>query len=163
MPKKKKTGNQYVADPRQFVFLEYYLDPKSETFGNALQSGLKAGYSLEYSESITHKMPDWLAENVGLQHKNKLSKVERNLDEFLDMDYVSQRLVNEEVVEFKDPQLAKIKQNTTHFVAETLGRKYYQKANSGNNVAVQINIGSVLDSIEKENGQKTQKQEVANE
>ena len=39
-------------DPRQTAFLTYYLDPKSETFSNALQSGLKAGYKQEYAENI---------------------------------------------------------------------------------------------------------------
>lgn len=68
--------------PQQQTFLKHYLDPKSETWGNALQSALKAGYSQEYSESITSKMPDWLAENVG---KSKLvMKAERNLDMALD-------------------------------------------------------------------------------
>lgn len=58
-------GNQYQADPRQIEFLTLYLDKDSETYSNALQSALKAGYSQEYAESITHKMPNWLAEKVG--------------------------------------------------------------------------------------------------
>jgi len=58
-------GNQHVADPRQIEFLTYYLDKDSETYSNALQSALKAGYSQEYAESITHKMPNWLAEKIG--------------------------------------------------------------------------------------------------
>lgn len=68
--------------PQQEAFLKEYTNPKSPLFGNALQSALKAGYSQEYSESITAKMPDWLAENVG---KAKLVvKAERNLDLALD-------------------------------------------------------------------------------
>lgn len=68
--------------PQQQLFLKGYLDPKSLTWGNALQSALKAGYTQEYSESITAKMPDWLAENVG---KTKfIVKAERNLDMALD-------------------------------------------------------------------------------
>ena len=42
-------------DPRQSLFLQYYLDPKSKTFSNALQSGIRAGYSAEYSQSILCK------------------------------------------------------------------------------------------------------------
>ena len=41
-------GNQYKPDPRQALFLKHYLDPKSPTFSNALQSALKAGYEQEY-------------------------------------------------------------------------------------------------------------------
>jgi phage terminase small subunit len=65
-------------NPQQTLFISNYTNPKSETFGNALQSALKAGYTREYSESITAKMPDWLAENVG---KTKLiQKAEKNLE-----------------------------------------------------------------------------------
>lgn len=64
--------------PQQEAFLKEYTNPKSPLFGNALQSALKAGYSQEYAESITYKMPEWLSENVG---KAKLVvKAERNLD-----------------------------------------------------------------------------------
>jgi len=65
--------------PRQIEFLRFYSDPKSETFGNALQSALKAGYSQEYSESITTKGLDWMAENVG-RRKRMLAKAEARLE-----------------------------------------------------------------------------------
>lgn len=72
-------ANQYVADPRQTLFLSYYLDPKSQTFSNALQSALKAGYAQEYAESITSQLPDWLSESLG--DNNRLRKAEKNLEE----------------------------------------------------------------------------------
>lgn len=104
-------ANQYVPDPRQSLFLQYYLDPKSETFSNALQSALKAGYEQEYAESITSKMPTWLAESVG---DNLLVKTaEKNLLEFLEMETGA------------DPQLMKIKQDTTKFVSERLNKSKY--------------------------------------
>jgi len=34
-------------NPQQKQFLENYLNPESETWGNALQSALKAGYKQE--------------------------------------------------------------------------------------------------------------------
>jgi len=49
-----------------------------------------------------------------------MKKVEQNLDEFLYMD-------DETEGGKKDPALAKIKQKTTEFVAETLGRLEYSK------------------------------------
>lgn len=67
-----------LLTPQQESFLAAYTNPKSETFGNALQSALKAGYSQEYSESITHQLPDWLAENLG--RSRIIHKAERNLD-----------------------------------------------------------------------------------
>jgi hypothetical protein len=54
-----------VLDDRQLNFLKYCFDPESETYRNALQSGLRAGYSQEYSENITHLMPKWLSESIG--------------------------------------------------------------------------------------------------
>lgn len=69
-------------NPQQQAFLKAFLDPKSETWGNFLQSGLKAGYSREYSENITSLMPDWLSESIG---KTKLvQKAEKNLESALE-------------------------------------------------------------------------------
>lgn len=64
--------------PQQEKFLAAYLDPKSETWSNALQSALKAGYTREYAESITAKGLDWLSEYGG---DNKLiNKALKNLE-----------------------------------------------------------------------------------
>ena len=71
--------------PQQIDFLKNYTDPKSETFSNALQSALKAGYSQEYSENITNLMPDWLSENIG-RRKRMLSKAENRLEALIDSD-----------------------------------------------------------------------------
>lgn len=68
--------------PQQQEFLKNYLDPKSKNFGNALQSGLAAGYSQETSESITSKMPDWLDRALG--KSRKVAKAEKNLEMALD-------------------------------------------------------------------------------
>jgi hypothetical protein len=71
--------------PQQELFLKYYLDPKSETFSNMLQSGLKAGYSQEYSESIGYQNPDWLSKALGKARKTKIiEKAEKNLEMALD-------------------------------------------------------------------------------
>lgn len=71
-------ANQWFSDPRQELFLKAFLDPKSPTWGNFLQSGLKAGYSQEYSENISGQMPNWLSESLG---KSKLvQKAEKNLE-----------------------------------------------------------------------------------
>jgi hypothetical protein len=67
-----------ILTPQQQLFLANYTNPNSETFGNALQSALKAKYSQEYSETITAQMPDWLSENLG--DVKLLKKAQRNLD-----------------------------------------------------------------------------------
>ena len=68
--------------PQQQAFLTHYLNPKSETWGNAYQSALKAGYSKEYSEVITSKGLTWLSEYVG--DDKLLRKALTNLNEFLE-------------------------------------------------------------------------------
>ena len=69
-------------NPQQELFLKNLLNPKSETFGNFLQSALKAGYSQEYSESISYQMPNWLADALG--KSRMVQKAEKNLDLALD-------------------------------------------------------------------------------
>lgn len=83
-------ANQYEIDPRQALFLAAYMDPKSETFSNALQSALKAGYSQEYAESITSKMPAWLSESVG--SSAMVMQAEAHLKEVLAMPIVVQAM-----------------------------------------------------------------------
>ena len=77
-------ANQYEVDPRQAEFLKNYLDPKSKTFSNALQSALSAKYSQEYAENILSLMPDWLSESIA--DVNLVGKAVRNLSKFLDDD-----------------------------------------------------------------------------
>lgn len=69
-------------NPQQQAFLSYYLDPKSDTWSNALQSALKAGYAQEYSENILNLMPKWLSES--LEDSALASKALVNLSDALD-------------------------------------------------------------------------------
>ncbi|RMD72955.1 MAG: hypothetical protein D6822_00430 [Cyanobacteria bacterium J149] len=97
-------ANQYKPDPRQSLFLSNYLDPKSKTFGNALQSALKAGYAQEYAEAITAKMPAWLAEKV--RDTYLVSKAEENLKEFLEN---GDEKIKADITKFVLSRLAKAK------------------------------------------------------
>jgi len=69
------------------MFKEGYINPESSTFGNAMQSALAAGYTQEYSESITAKGNEWMAEIVGDFERYRLADdvlthhlLEKNLD-----------------------------------------------------------------------------------
>lgn len=48
-----KQANQWTITPKQIKFVELWLTPGSETFGNAYQSALKAGFTHEYAKVIT--------------------------------------------------------------------------------------------------------------
>jgi len=73
-------ANQYVLDPRQKICWEYYINPKSETFGNGLRSAIKAGYEEGTASQIT-TFP-WFVEK--LRRLNMLSKAEKVLDKTLE-------------------------------------------------------------------------------
>lgn len=78
-------ANQYKDDPRQALFLKAYLDPKSETFSNAYQSAMVAGYEHEYAKTILSKDLDWLAESVRKYDVERIvAKAQSNLHDLLD-------------------------------------------------------------------------------
>lgn len=118
-----------VLEPRQIAFLKNYLDPKSDTFSNALQSGIKAGFSEEYSSNITSLMPDWLSENIG--RTQMLKKAEKNLEEMLDMPIQTLewqgRGEDAEQVVITDVGLVRIKQDTSKFVVSRLNKEKWSE------------------------------------
>lgn len=125
-------GNQYKPDPRQANFLKNYLDPKSATYSNALQSALRAGYSQEYSESILNQETEWITE--ALRADQMVAKAERNLNAMLDLDE-------------EDTQRLKVKADITKFVAERLGKdRYSQKQVTEHTGTIQIQ-NSELDKL----------------
>jgi len=80
-------GDNKILLPQRKLFLDYWLDPKSPTFSNVLQSALKAGFKQEYAESLSYKMPKWLSEAVGdtklmeLTNKNLEEALQGGMDE----------------------------------------------------------------------------------
>lgn len=130
IPKKVKT-----IDARQMTFLQFYMDAKSETFGNALQSALRAGYAENYAKTITARANVWLSE-IDRRREGMLNKAERNLEEFLDLDPLVDAMgpfgpiVNKETGEVYKRYatgIATLKLQATMFVGETLGKKVYSK------------------------------------
>jgi hypothetical protein len=113
-----------ILGPRQTKFLTYYVDPKSETYANALQSALKAGFAQEYAESLTYQLPDWLSDSLGTN--KMLVKAERNLDEFLDLETTETRFTkNGDEYEKTNTEILKVKADVTKFVASTVGKAKY--------------------------------------
>jgi hypothetical protein len=109
MAKSNPNGaNQYKVDPRQALFLKYYLNPKSKTFSNALQSAIRAGYDDEYAKTITAIMPKWLSEKI--RDLNLIDRAEKNLKEFLE-----------------DDEDKKIKADMTKFVLTRLHKAKYSE------------------------------------
>ena len=78
MEEKKNWGD---LTPQQSEFLKNYLDPNSETWGNAYRSALKSNYSEEYSDNIMSLMPKWLSE--ALQDTKLVNQALINLSVFI--------------------------------------------------------------------------------
>lgn len=57
-----KPKNKYTYRPskKNNLFMEYWTDPKSQTFGNVYQSGVRAGFSPTYSKNMLNVAPKWL-------------------------------------------------------------------------------------------------------
>ena len=104
-------ANQYQLDPRQKMCWSSYINPSSETFGNATQSAIKAGYTPDYADQIT--TVDWFKGKV--RRLNMVSKAERNLDETLDLVTLNKE-------GYEDPQLLKIKIDVSKTIVQTLGK-----------------------------------------
>lgn len=96
-----------TQDPRRIAFLQLYLTPGTVYFSNALQSGLKAGYTQEYSENILQFDLKWLQDGISeilgkpTDKKNLVNKAKQVLARSLDD---------------KDRRLA---QDTAKFIAKT--------------------------------------------
>lgn len=138
MIKKKKNNpngaNQYKLDPRQALFLAYYLDPKSETFSNGLQSALKAGYEEQTAKVLVSQCPNWLSEK--LNDASMIDKAEKNLRDMLEM--------KTEKDGETDSALLKIKQDTTKFVAERLHKnKWAQRQEHTGNQGAPITVKAI--------------------
>lgn len=117
---KSKKTTEIFLNPIQEAFLSYYTNPKSETFSNATQSALKAGYSAEYADNITYLMPDWLSESLG--DMKRLRKAEKNLDEVQGID-----IYDEEGK--PDSQLIDKRTKVDMFLAERLNKTKYSTRN----------------------------------
>lgn len=104
-------ANQWQLDPRQKVCWDAYVNPKSKTFGNALQSALKAGYTEESAKHITKT--DWFAERT--RRLNLLNKSEKVLDETLDIPAIDKE-------GRPDAALQRVKLDAAKFVADRLGK-----------------------------------------
>lgn len=115
-------ANQYQMDPRQKLCWELYINPKSETFSNAYQSAMKAGYEEATAAQITTL--NWFMEKC--RRVNMLNKAEKVLDEMLEMPVLVNKIKgygeDKEMVVKTEPALVKIKQDTAKFVAERLGK-----------------------------------------
>lgn len=74
--KNKLTSNQWQATPQQELFMDYWINPISQSFGNAYESAIRAGYSRHHALKIAAPTTNnkWIAE-----YKRKLDFGEEHI------------------------------------------------------------------------------------
>lgn len=107
MTKSKQKTKEKEFTPQQIKFAMFYYLPDSPTFGNAMQSALRAGFSDQYARSITVKNLNWIKDVVseiggkGVTKDKLVRKAKKVLDKSLDSED------------------EKIAQDTAKFIAKT--------------------------------------------
>lgn len=121
-----KSPYQRTQTPQQLHFWSNYINKDLETFGNAYQSAIVAGYTDESARNVTRK--EWYKNGESFYHE-LLSKAEEVLLEDLTMDIWEEvRHRGKKTGERRiNPNLARIRSETSKFVLLTLGKKIYNK------------------------------------
>ena len=139
-------SNQFMLDPRQLTCWKYYTDHKSETFGSARGSAIRAGYDEEYASQITTS--EWFLAKV--RRMNMLSKAEKVLNETLEIDHTESGKVV--------PSILSIKNDVAKFLAKTQGKnegyseRHEHTGKDGADLPTPIAILSNLNALPSNNG-----------
>jgi len=94
--------------PRQAEFIKNWVNPKSETFGNAKASAIKAGFSEQYAKLITTRECKWMDE-ANRRRIRMLDKAEGNLESIVGLG-------------IDDTETLKVVADVSKFIAKTLGK-----------------------------------------
>jgi phage terminase small subunit len=117
MAKKKE-----LLDPRQALFLEYYLKPGTDTFNNIYQSALKAGYSESYADNFRKSERDWMSGHVGEVTKQELvTKAKKVLNKTLDGEDIKLAQDTAKFVAKTDIEFSEKQEHTLHLPSPLLG------------------------------------------
>jgi len=105
-------ANQYQLDPRQKLCWDYYINPDSETFANATQSAIRAGYTEEYADQIT--TTEWFLGRLWILNSvNESEKVFKEILESNHKDLETGKI---------DSGVLRIKADIAKFLASTKGK-----------------------------------------
>jgi len=127
-------ANQHKPDPRQTLFLKYYLDKKSETFSDCYNSAIKAKFSEKYAKVLVAQMPTWLSDT--LKTEDIVEQAENNLRSFLS-DEEEDKRIKSDMTKFALKGLAKNKYSErTEHTGKDGEEIIIKQVNYGNNNSV---------------------------
>lgn len=112
------SGRVFEILPRHREFFKAYADPSSPTFSNITASGIRAGYSPEYSEQLFCRGRKWLD---AMKDSITVKQAERNLNKVLECEPESDtdKKINADMTKFALERLAKDKYSTKSQVEVT--------------------------------------------
>jgi hypothetical protein len=97
------------------MFATFYMQPTSTTFQNVRGSAIRAGYSEQYANNITHLKPKWWVE---LQASSEYERAE--------MLAIAQKNIKNTMKDNTDTKDSKDRQlKASTFVSERLGKDHY--------------------------------------
>lgn len=106
-------ANQFQLDPRQKKCWEFYTDFKGETFGNAMQSAIKAGYTEGTANTIT--TTEWF---IGkLWRLNATFTGERKMKELMELQILDPESAKVDV------GIARIQADLAKYLTSTQGKE----------------------------------------
>lgn len=149
-PKKKrketrqtmKGREEYHFDLRQDIVWNLYTDQRSETFNNAYKSAVKAGYSPNTAKRISSE--NWWLHRIKML-REMLPLAEKNMMEDMEMKTTIPFVVAGKIEEKIEPQLRRIRSDTSRFIAGTVGRnKYHTKTEVENSGTISLVEGNTL-------------------
>lgn len=108
-------------NPQKELFWNLYLEPTSSTFGNVVQSALRAGFT--DSQAYNIKQQRWF--KSGIRRNDMVDKAEEVLESMLSLPKNKVKIVNGEETVVEDPGLIKIRQDTAKYVTSTLAKDAY--------------------------------------
>lgn len=121
---------QRLLDPKKALVISYYSDPNSETFGDAKNSMLRAGYSVANAKD-PQKL-QWLNAHRASFDVNLIKKAEKNLDRIASINIKLENKLGVEV--------AKLQADVSKFILDRLARSKYGKTEEQKAPEITINI-----------------------
>ncbi len=125
----KESG--HIINPKQALFIQYFIDPESKTFSNCLQSGIAAGFSPTYAENIASRRPKWFLEAITshrISDDQAVMEAEESLRELRTMNIVNETLTEGgEVLKKRDAGLASVKLRAAEITLRTLAKDKYSE------------------------------------
>lgn len=127
--------------PRQAEFIKNWVNPKSETFGNAYASAIKAGFSKYYAKLITTRDCKWMDE-AATRRVKLVDKAEGNLETLLDskdervqadMTKFTLTRLKKDIYSERTEMTGKDGKNLTVVIAPELAEKYAVAPSTGGN------------------------------